>query len=255
MKRITSIFIVIATVLLLLCSCGKADNNTVSACTVFKEYDNDFSFDNFDSVVKMLDDLYDDSDYLVSGSEETGSIAVASRNKNKGEKLYGGFLIEIWDSKDEAHTLFEYESIELAQSCKLSVIRVNNALITGNTYIMIPFIKKMSLSVPSERKVPNSSVETIDKEIDIEKFFEKVSKSNSTKFYLEENRIYSIVDKTGTSILLTSFDNKSYIKDLYDINDFYKQTENIKGKYVEYNNCAFIFLDDFWLDMIKQCEK
>lgn len=145
MKRITSIFIVIATVLLLLCSCGKADNNTISACTVFKEYDNDFSFDNFDSVVKMLDDLYDDSDYLVYGSEETGSIAVASRNKNKGEKLYGGFLISIYTSKDEAHTLFEYESIELAQSCKLSMIRVNNALITGNTYIMIPFIKKMSL--------------------------------------------------------------------------------------------------------------
>ena len=254
MKKITSLFVVIVIVMLMLCSCGEANNNTITAWTIYKEYDIDYSFDDFDAVVKTLEDLYEDSTYLVGGSQDLkkGFIWVTSRYKDDGEKTNKFFWVEIYDSKDEAHDFFEFGSFSYSRRLRTSMIRVNNTLISGDTYLLMPYIEKLSLSIPSERKVPNSSVETIDKEIDVEKLFEKFSKSNLEKFCIDETKIYSIINKAGTSIMIMSYENKPLVKDLYDLDE---RVDYIAGKYVEYNNCAFIFLDDFWLDMIKQCEK
>ena len=252
MKKIVCLLLAIIIVALVLCSCGEANNNTITAWTIYKEYDIDYSFDDFDAVVKSLEDLYDDSTYLVSGAQENGSIVVLSRNKNDGERFNKGLIIEIYASKDEAHVEFEERSSEFARRYRFAMIRVNSAIIYGNTYLLVPYIEKLSLSIPPERKVSSSSVVTIDKEIDIEKLFEKIKKGDFTQFYEDANSIYSIINKSGTSVMVMSFDYKSFIKEIYDLDE---RLDYVAGKYVEYNNCAFIFLDDFWLDMIKQCEK
>ena len=261
MKRITSIFIVIVTVLLALCSCGKADNNTISALTVYGEYDIDgINFKDINDLESSIKELYPENEYLVFNNQDF--INIVPKNKINGEIHTA--QICLFQSKGEAYDEFVWQLFHATpQNYQCCVVRLNNVVVGGFTDIANSFLKHCAIRIPKERKV-SPVAEKTEKNIsvDITKLEESLSSYNNITYLYEgddsekELSAYKMVVNKDRGSILAWFD-KTYAIELGDdfIVHFEMDNNQFAGKYVEYNNCAFIFLDDFWLDMIKQCEK
>ena len=250
--------------MLLLCSCGtneKTNGEKVSALTYCKEYDIDaINYKDIYDLENSLKELYPENEYIVFNNQYFFNIA--SRDKINGEIHTA--QVYIFQTNNQAHDYFVWLLFHSnPQIYQLCTVRANNIVVTGFTDIAIMFLEHNSIKVPKERKV-DSVAEKIIKNISVDttKLEKYLSSDNYTTYLYEEDdsekelsAYKMIVNKDGSSILVW-FD-KTYALELGDVFNvhFEMEKKQYAGKYVEYNNCAFIFLDDFWLDMIKQCEK
>lgn len=256
MKKRVALFLAMLFAVCFLCSCEKA--NDIIAYTFYKEYDSE-AFD-FADIQKILNEIYDSKEYFISNVSEGNYyiVPVAEERKNDGT-----LIINVFETNEMAKKEFEmlifHTSPQEYRSC---VVRINNLLFNGYTSALKNFLIQYHIETPESRLISNKMNKSfVDKKIDVEKL---INMSNEKKYWVysyntglfneagEELINYSIIDERGSSMLriLDGFDigNEQWFDLFIEIND-------TTGTFIQYENCAFIFLDDFWLDMIKQCEK
>ena len=257
MKRITSIFIVIVTVLLALCSCVKKEDKNVSALMLYREFDIERSVEITE---ELLSSLIKDDNLTITTHENEFKIELLGEEEKPVSN--NRCVILVYETVDKAKT--NYESVVSSISHKLyrySYIRINNVLLIGRTDYLLPILNYYSLPVPQEREL-NVYTEKIssNKDFDADKFLSTVkemgckvySGSKSESFDYTYDVIISADGQMVMSLYTTESKQHGSIFD----SSYYKDREEITI-YREYsfNNAVINFIDDFWLDIIKQCEK
>ena len=262
MKKIISFSLCFVLIILSLTACNK---KTTSSQCIYKEYDiSDITFSK-NEVDDILSQLYSDEDYAININVGDLSLSktdyfILSKGETGKKNAREYFNLFIYENINESHTeyLFELKSISPLYY-NYVVIRINNLLAFGTYNCIEPLLSYFSIqgiekTIESEKRV----VKAVNKEIDILKL-KNIFESNNFQVYNQidsdndEKISFNVVNSAGSSLMVCYVDNNYEAE--YNYNHVINSTEQNAGYCLKYNNCAFIFLDDFWLDMIKQCEK
>jgi|GEM_PF-2104348 len=264
MKKAISLFIAATIILLALCSCGAYE--MVEASTIFKEYDlDDVNFEDTDQVYQILCDIYN-KEFFVSPYDnafdhiyKSYSIWSLSDDRTDDKCL----IVDVYKTAQKAHEDYEEKVLfNIPQDYKYGVVRVNNVLLYNSSILVKDFLHYYGLDGPVVRNIRKDVIKkSYNKEIDVEKLLDEIYKTEYT-VYVYESGVYNdageqyidyTVIKTDKMSSLRVLSNEKAINERwFDLNVGPKDTA---GTLLQYNNLSFVFLDDFWLDIIKQCEK
>lgn len=246
-------------ILITLCvSCGKAES--VSSLCVYKEYDMEVDLTNMD---KQLETIYPQSEYMVSKQNDGYYMILPNDEKRLEEN--GTLFVEVLSSASEAHDIYIATFLGIDTYYRYGVIRLNHMVVYGQSDILKPFMAYFSMDIPDEKQIRSGSViKKYNREIDLEKFSE-VAKEHNYSIYQDSNFYthyqdsdlytqsthYIVINDDGTSLagLYAVSEPEAFFDMMLSTGDF------TAGRLIVYQNVSFITLDDFWLDIIKQCEK
>jgi len=258
MKKILLIIVVIATGLFSLVSCGN-DNpkkDKISALTYCNEYD--FSYINFSDLLTKAKDIFSSEEYLVQTNQENDTIYIMpSNSEDRSEKGY--MFIEKYESIEKAHEVFISNMVGTSPLIYRSIlIRINDIIFReyGGS-IALKMLEDYLTDFPDERTVSEGLIQkVINKKIDFDKFEELIKRNKYTK-YDDPLEYDYIINSDGISSIFWFNSNNTKENSEHIFNSLPTGSKGflLAGTLIEYENCAFIFLDDFWLDIIKQCEK
>ncbi len=264
MKKTISFIIAIAIIALALCSCGAYE--TVEASTIFKEYDlDDVNFEDADQVYQILCNIYN-KDYLVSPYDNAfdyiyKSYSIWSLSDDRIDDKC--LIVDVYETAQKAHEDYEKEVLLMVPTdYKYGIVRINNILLHNSAILMKDFLHHYGLDEPIVRNIRKDVIKkSYNKEIDIDKLLDEIYKTEYT-VYVYESGVYNdageqyidyTVIKTDKMSSLRVLSNEKAINERwFDLNVGPKDTT---GTLVQYNNLSFVFLDDFWFDIIKQCEE
>ena len=258
MKNLISLILATVAVLFSVASCSNnvSDKETVLALTYYNEYDID-SID-FNELFEKAKTVFSDDEYLVKTGSNNENIYILPWDSNeRAEKGY--MIIEKYESVEKARDMFKSELVGTSPLIYRSVlIRINDmVLMECGGSLSVKMLKDYITDLPDDRVVGKELVQkSVDKEIDFDKFEALIEKNKCTKY--DDPFGYDYIkrsDNISSIFWFNSENSKENSEIIFTALPTGPRGFLLAGTLLQYNNCAFIFLDDFWLDMIKQCEK
>ena len=239
-------------ILLLISSCLSCDKEErISSLCVYKEYDMEVDLTNMD---KQLETIYPQSEYMVSKQNDGYYMILPNDEKRLEEN--GTLFVEVFSSASEAHDNYVEAFLGIETYYRYGVIRLNHMVVYGQSDILKPFMAYFSMDIPDEKPIRSeSAIKEYDREIDFEKL-SRIAKEYNYSIY-QDSDLYThsthhiVINDDGTSLmgLYTVSEPEAFFDMMLSTGDF------TAGQLIVYQNISIIVIDDFWLDIIRKCEK
>ncbi len=248
MKKLIGI-ITLLFLMLALFSCDKKEQ--VDFLCVYKEYDMELQSENF---LDQLKDIYSEPEYIVTEQNPEYFFIIPAAHDEL--KKYGTLIVEVFPSASEAHAKYVEAFLGIDVYYRYGLLRINNIILYGQSDMLKPLMLYFEIDFPDEKRIcGDSKIIKYEKEIDFEKLV-SLLQEQGYKIYQDidsysGNIHYIMINETGTALLggYTISNPEEFFEVMLSTNHY------TAGSMVCYQNISFIMLENFWIDIIEQCEK